>query len=668
LRAQINKFQVPESKRSLKECFEKFFPESIYLTSGEYSDFREFSYDMKRIYHMEGRNLYNPRIDFRSFREGFAALEEYLEEQGILVEAVEKLLKKSDLIHQRSNGFLLAYVAGKLDAFKNRDEIFEELSPILGKIFECHDSVMRPIFIDALMQELDRDEGLKYYNELVGINPSFPGKELLAIILLKVPRPLNKNLFKLDLRKKVFQNSKNVMLLLNSYHTVLNSEELTDDEKSVQLDMIQKLVNAREEQKKSVHKYNKLKLRSMFLSLQGIAKLDPEKLKELTLDNIEDIYTKVFNERIPIGEVENFVQKYEETFGQERSSEALLAYAGQLSQLAERDQVLKKLGSFVKLFLEGRDSLHKERYKTEENPHLERVFKNRVELEKLWKAGDEYSLGGELVSSKSSIDIKDFLETKILIDGHLDHEKYPLLVHYLQGDDQALKKLEAAVNTSETPVKEKMTAGLQLKCIRLIKDEKLAEGLARDLKKQDPHAEFLNDLKWLQRNLQVTGQDQKLQEGYQVVDTDDPWDLFLSGTEVDGSCQRIDGDPKVTKSLLAYVLDGKNRMLAVKRPDGRIEARAIFRLLYDTKNDKPVLFMERVYSNSVGRFDKALLEMAIKRAKALGLTLLGSRGPKEYTGKIKALGSSMPYEYADSAGGVMSGGWFEIKRACVLSE
>jgi len=169
-------------------------------------------------------------------------------------------------------------------------------------------------------------------------------------------------------------------------------------------------------------------------------------------------------------------------------------------------------------------------------------------------------------------------------------------------------------------------------------------------------------------NLETDKGAEKGKEESKLVDTDDPWDLFLSGTDIQGSCQSVDGSPHLNKCLLAYVLDGKNRMLAVKGPDGRIEARAIFRLLYDTENDKPVLFMERIYSNRAGQFDEALLNMAKKRAEAMGLKLLRSQGKERYLGKVEGLGSSLPYEYVDAAGGVHSDGKFKINEAYVLSE
>jgi len=83
--------------------------------------------------------------------------------------------------------------------------------------------------------------------------------------------------------------------------------------------------------------------------------------------------------------------------------------------------------------------------------------------------------------------------------------------------------------------------------------------------------------------------------GWTIADSDDLSDLFLCGTEVEGSCQAIGKDPKLSKSLLGYVMDGKNRLLAIKDAKGKTQARMIERLLCDEESKRPVLFIERVY-------------------------------------------------------------------------
>jgi len=78
----------------------------------------------------------------------------------------------------------------------------------------------------------------------------------------------------------------------------------------------------------------------------------------------------------------------------------------------------------------------------------------------------------------------------------------------------------------------------------------------------------------------------------ELVDTDHWEDLLLSGTEVLGSCQRIDGLPNTNKCLLAYVMDGKNRMIALReKKSGQVVARSLFRLLLTETSHRPILLL-----------------------------------------------------------------------------
>ena len=152
-----------------------------------------------------------------------------------------------------------------------------------------------------------------------------------------------------------------------------------------------------------------------------------------------------------------------------------------------------------------------------------------------------------------------------------------------------------------------------------------------------------------------------------VVDTDNWEDLFLSGTEVSGSCQRVDEDASINKSLLAYVMDGKNRMLAVKNEFGRILARSMFRLLWDDKTQKPVLFQDRIYPpDCSAAFVLDLNRHAETRAKELGCALVtrnsDRKGMSDYPGTAVSLGSSCPYDYQDATGGIMEEGKFRIDQ------
>lgn len=146
----------------------------------------------------------------------------------------------------------------------------------------------------------------------------------------------------------------------------------------------------------------------------------------------------------------------------------------------------------------------------------------------------------------------------------------------------------------------------------------------------------------------------------QVTITDDPIDLFLCGTEVVGSCQHITAPASHNRCLLGYVLDGKNKLLAIKDSEGKIVARRILRLLFDTKG-APALFLEEYYGRNAANqteLDHAMLSKATQYAHSLNLPLYMCSPLQEAirdSTKLRSLGSCAPAEYVDAAGEINAG-------------
>jgi hypothetical protein len=120
---------------------------------------------------------------------------------------------------------------------------------------------------------------------------------------------------------------------------------------------------------------------------------------------------------------------------------------------------------------------------------------------------------------------------------------------------------------------------------------------------------------------------------------------------------------------MAYVLDGKNRMLAIKdSTDQRILARCILRLLWDTANNRPALFQEEIYPSACPKEYKTLLNtLADTRTKDLGLELFTLTRQDNLKGKessLESLGGCSPYEYVDASNqGSKKRGVFTISQA-----
>ena len=371
---------------------------------------------------------------------------------------------------------------------------------------------------------------------------------------------------------------------------------------------------------------------------------------------------KALREKIPFGAIDNLSQKYMESFGTSRQPQALVLYTSKMASLNDK-KVMECLGDFARAVLEGTFSV--ERYALLKNPHLTVLFgegKNSQICEE-WKKGSI-----EDVSSYASKEVKEkripadlaWLKQKLVTDRHLDLSFFSDLRNYLDHPETINEVRKELIQKEGEKSSPKLR--FQRLCLDLVESAsnldklKILDELAGILtEKEFAHPEFLNDVKGL---IDQSKKGTKLQA--KVVDTDDPIDLLLCGTEVSGSCQRLDGDPSNNKGLLGYLMDGKNRLLAIKDQDGRILARCILRLLLD--GEKPVLFRERLYPDGLSDdYTRALNGLALKKAQNLKVPLTSLDGTGQvYPHSLQALGGPAPFEYSDGSGGVQPQGKYNL--------
>ena len=122
----------------------------------------------------------------------------------------------------------------------------------------------------------------------------------------------------------------------------------------------------------------------------------------------------------------------------------------------------------------------------------------------------------------------------------------------------------------------------------------------------------------------------------------------------------------MNKGLLGYLLDGKIRALVIKSkegPDGKILGRALLKLMWD--GEKPVLYLERFYLNEPSSlYENALIELAERKAKILGLELVAEKGKgKQYEKPLQSLGGPAVFEYSDASAGVYLNGQYAVTSA-----
>lgn len=184
--------------------------------------------------------------------------------------------------------------------------------------------------------------------------------------------------------------------------------------------------------------------------------------------------------------------------------------------------------------------------------------------------------------------------------------------------------------------------------------EEVASGRFKDYRHEhNTHKTYLTPeqlAKW------ECGGTKALASGKAMIDSEEWQDLFLCGTEVQSSCQAVNGDTDKNKCLMGYCLDGKCRVICIKDEasvDQPIISRAIIRIVLDESNS-PCLYLDDSYPFD----DHELIEtFAKERADEIGLPLYVHGRDN----KLFSKGCAAPYEYADATAEGVQDGPYEFK-------
>ena len=277
----------------------------------------------------------------------------------------------------------------------------------------------------------------------------------------------------------------------------------------------------------------------------------------------------------------------------------------------------------------------------------------------------------------------EWLSTKLIHDQHIKPESLPRVIAYMQSKgDPGIEALEKnAVHPWST--EEQFYLLLEIELLKLcqigpddLKSQMEALQSIRQLvmgSKFEGVSVFENDIKGRIKELKQILQPQEVKK-YILVNTDDPIDLLNCGTESPGSCQDVNGDPQNNRGLLGYLMDGRNRLLAIKdAKTGVIAARTMMKVLWDPKEQKPVLLLERIYGNNA--HVNALVALAKETAERLGGISVVFKPENRtgepattalYPGDIEALGGPAPFEYSDAARGCCANGKYTVSGARYL--
>lgn len=393
-----------------------------------------------------------------------------------------------------------------------------------------------------------------------------------------------------------------------------------------------------------------------------------------------------FEENLPLAEIDDFDKRYCETFGSCRDPLAIAIYTAKIAPFAGGP-----LARYITAVLQG--EFQDTRYQLNDNLHLQTIETTCPGTIDKWKSSlspvDLENLNPTTDSLEAN-KLKEWLHAA-LHAGHLgDQQQFSYLSRFLDIDSQdkvsqaalikecllesktakiksakALSAMRKQENLSKEPPIEQQISNnliLQDRCMKLIYEEKLdkkkshltaIENLLKE-NTQYQDIEFLNDIQAL--TLQLPKMDKLI-----LLDTDDPYELLLCGTDVN-SCQKIDGDPSKNIGLLGYLMDGKIRLLQIKDENGKLIGRCIIKLLWDSKNKIPVLYKEPSYYVNADalfnpKYGNALNELARAKARTLGIPVVtndSNIGNRSYGNALDALGGPAP-EYCDGTHGIANG-------------
>lgn len=458
---------------------------------------------------------------------------------------------------------------------------------------------------------------------------------------------------------------------------------------------------------------------SDFIMVQGLGNIG--RLSELSNVGKED-----FNESAKRVLQELFsltgdqLKLYEETFAKCHNETALLTYYSKILALRNdnADRLMALFKKIVQAVLSPNSAdFYEMRYNKALNPQLGKVFGNNLTLEAQWQQEVEMDFvqfikDNNIGYREFNPNFRNFLKKKIQ-HRHLDPQYCRDLQHYLLTQDEEERsarkisienaRAELVKQTSKgtqsvkeridmLPLGQKYTL-IQFQLLKLL--ETPIPVVENPRKKYDTHIEILQKVKKLVAALPHAYNNQFMHDiealinglmgnrnppktasdftGWKIVKTGHYWRTFMSGTDVEGSCQNVTGDPSLNQCLLGYVVNGYIMMLAILKPDGEIYARCMAKLLFDERNQLQGIFLEEIYPDTL-RPDlrDALITFAILQAKTLKVQL-GSletlplldepeekRDLEQEDIIWESIGGHAPIEYVDALFDTMEDGIYQI--------
>lgn len=463
------------------------------------------------------------------------------------------------------------------------------------------------------------------------------------------------------------QNILNFRTVILALSKLANQAEFTPNEKEHILSQLYERSLVPVKSKKGAISYQKDN-GSMIRSLTALTTI--LEFQELTaLKNIQQFFPSLLEEIIkkylPIGDIPNYMERYENTFGKSRYPEGLFTFAGKMKEAGQVH--LNCLGMLTRAVLIGQYPAC--RYDTSNNPHLSKMSAEMLEK---WKTPIPL-LKMNLAQDDKQINPLNWLKQSLIQQQHLPLDQFPYLKDFIWNTaEENRQKLLGQINEVLAQNTNDQKLQIQRECLELVnpQDHNLVGHLncLQNLLLNTNYEFIYNVNGYLVQQNKI----QTLSEVFTIVDTDE-FDVVFNIGKVDGeSCQRWNGTPHLCCGLLGTLMHGQTRILAVIDQEGKIHSRALLRILLNAQNE-PVLFLEPVYPQLAPRSHvNALLTIAKEKAAKLGIDLTvnlwaENKNLKAYPTSVHSEGGPAPSEYCDAMAGLQPEGKFTIENVFYIN-
>jgi len=379
---------------------------------------------------------------------------------------------------------------------------------------------------------------------------------------------------------------------------------------------------------------------------------------------------------IPDSEIDAFAGKYEQYLETSRNPTALLSFATSIymgiKKPEERKEVMDEIALLARGLAanDGGKTLNQIRYSTEGNEHNALLQKKAPLAWERWKEEMQWEKDIEYPADQLVVKVNaaNYLKEKIVLDRHVDPGTFPLLELALTDSmsvKDALAQLEGHAESQYKDIEKQLLLAVAPGASK----QESAAALG-NLPVVLPFPQLSRDINDLKKKLTASPLSLEKWKGLHASISSKPEDLFLIGTEIIGSCQSIHGNPELNKALPGYVLDGKYLSAQVTNENGSLMSRRMLRLLWSEEHNKPVIYVEREYSNPgvPQKLQDACLQLIQEKAGKMGALIatddeeLASDEGVEI-GPLQAYRTPRPHEYVDALRGIQKHGEYTIMDA-----